>query len=307
MLATAAPSLPVGAQWAYEFKWDGVRALLDVSERGVRLFSRAGNDISAGYPELTAPAAEVGDVVLDGEIVAFAGGRPSFEALQGRMHLRAAAEVARAARATPVTFVVFDLLRRFGVVLTARSYRERRETLERFVAEHPDWTISPSFDDAAATEAVARERGLEGVVAKRLDSPYLPGVRSEHWRKLRFLRGGDFAVIGWEAAEGRPATLSSLLLADADAAGEPLRFCGKVGSGLTVAMASTIRDRLRQRGAPAVTDAPRPARGRVLHWVEPEVVVEVAFADRTSEGRLRQPVFRGLRADKTVADTLGEG
>lgn len=307
MLATATPSLPVGEQWAYEFKWDGVRALFDVSERGSRLFSRSGNDISGGYPELVAATDGVGDALLDGEIVAFVDGRPSFEALQGRMHLRGHADVTRAVTATPVTFVAFDLLRRFGVDLTGRPYLERRETLERFAAEHPGWTISPSFDDAYATESVARANGLEGVVAKRLDSAYRPGVRSEDWRKLRFLRAGDFAVIGWEASDAHPRTLSSLLLATVGPDDGRLRFAGKVGSGLSARMAATIRSRLTECDNPAVDGAPPATRGRVLHWVEPSLVVEVAFADRTSEGRLRQPVLRGLRADKSVLDAHGEG
>lgn len=305
MLATATPTLPTGDGWAYEFKWDGIRALIEVNDGGVQLTSRAGNDISAGYPELVAQAADVGDALIDGEIVAFVDGRPSFGRLQARMHLRAARDVNRLAAESPVTFVAFDLLRRYGVDLTARSYTERRGTLERFAAENEGWTLSPSFDDGPATEQVARAQQLEGVVAKRLDSRYEPGRRTEHWRKLRFVRAGDFAVIGWEASPEHPASLSSLILAVTDDDG--LRFAGKVGSGLSGRMSATIQGRLTARTSSAVADVPRSIGGRHMHWVEPELVVEVEFASWTDDRRLRHPVFRGVRDDKTVKEARGDG
>ena len=305
MLATATTTLPAGDGWAYEFKWDGIRALLDVGGHGVRITSRRGNDVSAGYPELVAQAAEVGDALIDGEIVAFVDGRPSFGQLQTRMHLRGARDVARAALEAPVTFVAFDLLRRFGVDLTTRPYTERRATLERFAAENDGWTLSPTFDDGPATEQVARAHGLEGVVAKRADSPYHPGRRSEQWRKLRFVRAGDFAVIGWEGAAESPDTLSSLLLAIVT--GDGLRFAGKVGSGLSGRSAALVQRRLTARASAVVPGVPRSIGGRHLHWVEPEVVVEVEFASWTGDQRLRHPVFRGIRDDKTVQEALGDG
>jgi bifunctional non-homologous end joining protein LigD len=304
MLATAVDTLPSGAGWAYEFKWDGVRALLQVTDRGARLTSRAGNDVSGGYPELIAQAAGVGDAVFDGEIVAFVAGRPSFERLQTRMHLRAKADVARMAVDCPVTYVLFDVLRRYGVDLTDRPYTERRATLERFVAEHPDWTLSPSFDDGPATEEVARAHGLEGVVAKRLAAKYRPGQRSDDWRKLRFVRAGEFAVIGWEAAPEHPNTLSSLVLAmSVDGS---LRYAGRVGSGLAGRMATKIKGMLTERPDPPVADVPAPMRGRRLRWVEPTLVVDVRFQNWTDDGRLRAPVFRGIRTDKTVDEAQGD-
>jgi bifunctional non-homologous end joining protein LigD len=304
MLATATAALPSGDGWAYEFKWDGVRALLDVSERGVRLTSRAGNDIAKGYPELIAQAAEVGDALIDGEIVAFVNGRPSFGRLQTRMHLRGARDVARAAVDAPVTFVAFDLLRRFGVDLTERPYTERRATLDRFSDENAGWTLSPSFDDGPATESVAREHGLEGVVAKRADSTYRPGRRSPDWLKLRFVRAGDFVVIGWEAAAEHPATLSSLVLGVLDDDG--LRFAGKVGSGLSGREASKLKARLTARRTPPIEGTPPPMPGRKPHWVEPDTVVEVEFASWTDDRRLRQPVFHGVRDDKRPDEAHGD-
>lgn len=306
MLATAADALPTGEGWAYEFKWDGVRALLDVSEQGVRLTSRAGNDVSGGYPELIAQAADIGDALLDGEIVAFVDGRPSFGRLQTRMHTRGRREVARAATDAPVTFVVFDVLRRFGVDVTARPYSERRETLERFADENAGWTVSPRFDDGEATLQVARDHGLEGVVAKRLDSPYRPGTRADSWRKLRFVRAGDFVVVGWESSPEHPRTLSSVLLALTVDDGT-LAFAGKAGSGLTARSAGELKSLLTARDAAVVDGIPRSIGGRATHWVEPDTVVEVEFASWTEDRRLRQPVFRGVRHDKRPDDARGEG
>lgn len=304
MLASAVEALPRGAGWAFEFKWDGVRALLDVSEEGVNVRSRNGNEVAGAYPEILALAADAGDVLLDGEIVAFRDGRPSFELLQRRMHVRSPAQAAMLAAQLPVTFVVFDLLRRFGVDLTPRAYIERRATLERWVEDHPQWTLSPFFDDGAATETAARQHGLEGVVAKRLASPYRPGVRGPDWRKLRFVRVGDFVVLGWESALTRPDELSSLVLGCYT--GTEVSYVGKVGSGLTAREADTLRARLSAPAECVLPEVPPADRGRAVHWVRPDVVVEVGFTLWTDDGRLRHPVFRRVRTDKVAEEACGD-
>lgn len=303
MLATAVPTLPRGDDWAFEFKWDGVRALLDVSDRGVHITSRLGNKVTAAYPELVALAVDAGDALVDGEIVVFDGGRPSFERLQSRMHVRGAGAAAQLARSCPVTFVAFDLLRRYGLDLTARPYAERRATLERWLTEMPGWTLSPRFDDGEATLAAAREHGLEGVVAKRLTSVYRAGVRSEEWRKVKFLRTGEFAVVGWEAATARPDELSSVVLARGiDGA---LVYAGKAGSGLTGRSSRQVRALLSDRPDCPLPECPPASPDRVVRWCEPEVVVEIEYTSVTSSGVLRHPVFRGVRTDKTVAEANG--
>ncbi|MCW2645215.1 MAG: Bifunctional non-ous end joining protein LigD [Pseudonocardiales bacterium] len=306
MLATAVTQLPTEPGWAFEFKWDGVRALIDVSDQGVIIRSRAGNDVTAAYPELVALASDVEDALLDGEIVAFDAGAPSFELLQSRMHVRSAVEARRLAVDAPVTFVAFELLRRYGIDLSSRPYAERRATLERWAAERPDWTISPVFDDGAATAAAAHEHGLEGVVAKRLDAPYRAGIRSPHWRKLRFVRAGDFVVVGWEAASGSAKELSSLVLGYYGDDGE-LTFAGKVGSGLSGQAITRLQAALVARADCPLPDPPARTAGRTVHWVQPTVVVEVEFVSWTAEGRLRHPVFRGVRQDKRPDEAVGDG
>jgi bifunctional non-homologous end joining protein LigD len=196
-------------------------------------------------------------------------------------------------------------LRRYGVDLTARAYVERRATLERWASEHPDWTLSPYFDDGPATEAAAREHGLEGVVAKRLASPYRPGARSPDWRKLRFSRTGDFVVLGWESAAERPDELSSLVLGyHRDAT---LAYAGKAGSGLTTGACAALRRQLVPTARCALAVPPPTDAGRIVRWVRPTVVVEVAFALWTDEGRLRHPVFLRMRTDKAPSEAVGDG
>ena len=205
-----------------------------------------------------------------------------------------------------MTFVAFDLLRRFGVALSARPYVERRATLDRWAIERPEWTISPVFDDGPATVAAAREHGLEGVVAKRLSAPYRAGARSPDWRKLRFVRAGDFVVLGWEAADEKPGELSSLVLGYHPAGGA-LTYAGKVGSGLSGQIATRLRAVLLERATCPLPQPPPRTAGRPVHWVEPRVVVEVEFASWTGEGRLRHPVLRGIRMDKRADEAVGDG
>jgi bifunctional non-homologous end joining protein LigD len=305
MLATAAPTLPVGEGWAYEFKWDGVRVIANVSAKAVRLSSRAENEVTTAYPEIVAGLAGAGPVQLDGEVVAFVDGRPSFEALQSRMHVRVAADARALAITTPATFVVFDVLSRAGRDLTRTSYSERRAELEAWFAttDSPSITLSPSFSDGPATEAAARQHDLEGVVAKRLTSKYLPGTRSADWHKLRFVRTGDFVVIGAEAPATGSKQLSSLVLArhhDGD-----LRFAGKVGSGISGAIARQLTAALTFRHDCPIAEQPPSSPGRVVRWVEPDVVVEVEYSELTTDGRLRHPVYRRLRTDKSSDEAEG--
>jgi bifunctional non-homologous end joining protein LigD len=306
MLAAAGSVLPGGPGWAYEFKWDGVRALVNVVAGTVRITSRLGNEVTAAYPELAGLGAGIEDALVDGEIVAFVDDRPSFGQLQLRMHVRSARQAAALVGTVPVSFIAFDLLRLYGVDLTARPLSERRATLDRLAVDHPQWTVSPSFDDGPATEAAARAHGLEGVVAKRLAGVYLFGYRTDDWVKVKFTRGGEFVVVGWEAdAADGSATLSSLLLAYHD--GDELRFAGKVGSGLSGPESGHLKRRLVTRPRPPLAELPPASPGRVATWVEPEVVVAVTYSHWADDGRLRHPVFVGIRNDKDAREVVRDG
>jgi bifunctional non-homologous end joining protein LigD len=303
MLATTGP-LPTGPGWAYELKWDGIRALADISDGRLRLLSRRGNEVTAAYPELAGLARALPDALLDGEVVALVDGRPSFGALQSRMHVRSGTQAQRLAAHTPVTYLVFDVLRLYGVDLTPRPYAERRATLDRLELAGPRWTVPPVFDDGPATAQASRDNGLEGVVAKRLGAPYRPGVRSVDWIKVRFAHRQEFVVGGWEHGEGgRTGSIGALMLGYYEArgdAGDALVYAGQVGSGFTARTLAELQKRLTRLTRPAspFEAIPPDVRGKEITWVEPQMVVEVDFAEWTPEGRLRFAVYQGTRSDK---------
>jgi len=319
MLATAngRPS-PAGA-WSLEMKWDGVRAIAEVTAEGVVLTSRNELDLTATYPELAALAGaiEADSAVLDGEIVALDGqGRPSFALLQQRFGLTRPGDVERVRRTAPVHLFLFDLLELDGAGLVDRPYRERRALLERLVtrvgpievppvvADASGEDLGPAVDDAMAT---SRRLGLEGVVAKRSDGPYLLGSRSGDWLKLKHERAQEVVVGGWKPGAGRrEGGVGALLLGVPTEHG--LAYVGKVGTGFTDRDLGAIGARLatRERATSPFLDVPRPD-ARDAHWVTPDLVGEVRFAEWTATGRLRQPSWRGWRPDKRPADVVREG
>lgn len=296
MLAVTGP-LPAAPGWAYEFKWDGVRAVALVREGRLRLYARSGAEITAAYPELAPLADVLPDVVLDGEIVVLdREGRPSFAALAERMHVRERGRAARLAAAAPVTYMIFDLLSLGEEDLTARPYRQRREALEQLVPPGTRWLVSPRFDDGPATLSAATEHTLEGVVAKRLDSPYRPGARSPDWVKVKLEQTGDFVVGGWRPGERK---LGALLVGSPTAGG--LVYRGRVGGGIGAAAERALLAALgplRADHSPFVTPLAREDT-RDAVWVRPELVVEVRYGQQTPDGRLRFPRFVRIRPDKT--------
>jgi bifunctional non-homologous end joining protein LigD len=315
MLATLVHEVPSGDGWAYEMKWDGVRAFMladGVAADGgrVRVQNRKGGDISAGYPEFAGLGSEVGDtqVLLDGEIVAIdEHGRPSFQLLQRRMHVRDPAALQQLSREVPVAFMVFDLLWRDGELLTDRSYTERRSALEALALGGTRWQVPPvSTELGDAALATSRELGLEGIVAKRLDSRYESGRRSSSWRKIKHESRQEFVIGGWSPGEGwRSGGIGALLLGYYDADGA-LQYAGKVGTGFS----ETELDRLTALLVPAERDeSPFAGSGvpRAARFVEPRLVAEVRFAEWTSGGRIRQPSYLGLRPDKDAREVVREG
>ncbi|WP_367183082.1 non-homologous end-joining DNA ligase [uncultured Cellulomonas sp.] len=303
MLATRAATpadLPRGAEWAYEVKWDGVRLLADTTSGRLRLLSRNGRDATVAYPELAGLGA-LGGAVLDGEVVAMSGGIPSFEALAERMHVRDAARASALAARAPVTLLVFDVLRLYGVDLTRRPFDERRATLERLdLPEHVQ--LSPVYPDGDALWEVTRQHGLEGVLAKRRSSVYQPGRRSPDWVKAAHRTTRTALVGGWRVETTARDRIGSLLLGAPDADGR-LRFLGRAGSGLGGPLAGRVAALLAPLERPTSPfDEPVPAvDARGAHWCTPTVLVDITYLTRMRSGRMRQPVVRGVR-DDTAAD-----
>ena len=293
MLATAGP-LPVGDAWSYEVKWDGVRALVAVEGGTVRATSRLGNDVTGGYPELL--GLRVPDCVLDGELVVFVNGLPDFGALQNRMHVRSPAPAL--VKSAPVTFLPFDVLHLQDSSLLDRPYVERRTLLEALTVDVP-----PSFDgDGPTLLASTLEQGLEGLVAKRRDSPYLPGRRTADWIKVKHVRRQSAVVCGWEAGAGnREGRIGALVLGVFSDQG--LVPVGKVGTGFTEATLRMFADVLAPLARP---NSPFGAAASGPHWVEPVLVVDVEFTAWTRDGRLRHPSYKGIRSDLDAAGVVRE-
>ena len=312
MLATPAKRLPgPDDQWGYEFKWDGVRAVAYVEGGRLRLVSRNDRDVTVSYPELRAMGEALGSrpAVLDGEIVAFDDdNRPSFGALQERMHVTDPNRARRLSEQTPVAFLAFDVLHLDGHPTMALPYEERRELLESLALAGDHWQVPPWFRGGgdAVLDAAART-GLEGVVAKRLGSPYQPGRRSADWVKVKHLRTQEAVIVGWTPGQGhRQGGIGALLLAVPE--GAELRYVGKVGTGFSEAALDDLAAQLEplQRALPPVAGALPRAQVAGATWVEPVLVGEVAFGEWTKQGRLRHPRWRGMRPDKDPKDVVVE-
>jgi bifunctional non-homologous end joining protein LigD len=298
------------AGWAFEIKWDGVRALAYSTPGELHLQSRNLTYITASYPELRRLGRALGShsAILDGEIVALDdAGRPSFQALQRRMHVTSPAQVKRLAQGTPVTYMIFDLLWLDGHPLTDLAYVQRRELLAGLRLAGDRWqTPDHALRDGAGLLAAAAEQDLEGIVAKRLDSTYQPGLRSRAWVKVKAIRRQEFVIGGWLPRKGsRAGPVGALLLGVHDPDGA-LRHVGRVGSGFTDAeleRLGALLEPLRRDSSP-FSAGPTPPRESV--FCEPRVVAEVAFTQWTSSGSLRQPSYKGLREDKPAAEVVRE-
>ncbi len=312
MLATAADPAELRDRegWRYEMKWDGFRVVARVSGDEVVLTSRNGLDFTPTFPELAVLADAVhGDALLDGEIVApDEHGVPRFARIQQRAGLTAPRDVERARRAVPVRLYLFDVIEEGGRSLTNLPYDERRRRLEQLVTPNALVQVPPAAgDDLDAALATSGELGLEGVMAKRADSPYRLGRRSRDWLKLKHALAQEVVVGGWRTGNGvRAGTIGSLLLGIPDAGGR-LRYAGRVGTGFADEELDRIRARLDELAAAHSPLEEVPYEDtRDAHWVRPELVGEVSYAEATPDGRLRHPVWRGWRPDKSPAEVRWE-
>jgi bifunctional non-homologous end joining protein LigD len=312
MLATLSKTLPPDEEnYSYEVKWDGVRSIAYVDGGRARFESRRGGDITSRYPELRGLGPALGSTaaVLDGEIVAFDGERPSFERLQQRMHLGNERAIRRLMNEVPVVYVVFDLLWLEGHSTLALPYRERRKLLDELSLEGPSWQTPTAHEGGgAALLDATRDLGLEGVVAKRVDSTYDPGRRSRAWLKVKNQNRQEFVIGGWLPGQGaRITSLGALLIGyyestDPDAR---LHYAGRVGTGLSESELQRLVDLLEplRRDTSPFTPAPRV---KDAVFVEPELVAEVRFTEWTRAGVVRNPAYLGLREDKNPHDVVRE-
>src|SRR4051794_1701617 len=310
MLAKAGKVPRDESAYAYEVKWDGIRALAYSEPGRLRFETRNLRDVTAAYPELRRlnRALSSHRAILDGEIVAFdEQGRPSFSRMQQRMHLTSESVIRRRAKDVPVVYVIFDLLWLDGHSLVELPLGERREKLEALELVGPSWQPPPQLQGTgeellAATAA----SGLEGLLAKRRDPSYEPGRRSGAWIKLKNVRRDEFVIVGWEPGEGRRAErIGALLVARHDEGGE-LVYCGEVGTGFTDRTLTELGERL---GPLRIDRSPLAKAGgpKGAQWVEPLLVAEVEFTDFTPDGMLRHPSFKGLREDKSApVDVVAE-
>lgn len=314
MLAGVPRTLPEGPEWRYEPKYDGIRVLAYATPRGTALVTRNGNDKAAAFPEvaeaLAAFARERGaPLVLDGELVGVRSGEVvRFESLQGRMHLTDAAKIARLARSEPAALAVFDLLLDGDDVLVRDAWHERRRRLEAVMegAEGDHLLLSETSEDAEEMRARALEHGWEGIMAKRYEAPYTPGKRTSDWLKIKLENRQELVIGGWTEPRRSRTHLGSLLLGYYDETGA-FRYAGHTGTGFsreTLAEVGKKLKRLERKTSPFA--GPAPKTNEVAHWVSPKLVAEIRFNEWTSDGKLRQPVFLGLRDDKDPRSVVRE-
>jgi bifunctional non-homologous end joining protein LigD len=300
-----------GEEWALEWKWDGIRVLARADGGGIRLLSRRGNDVTATYPELAGlPRVLRGDALVDGEIVALdEEGRPSFERMQQRMNLTRPREIERLAASVPVRLLLFDVLEIAGSSVMQLPYSRRRELLERLLRPRAGVPVEvPAGATGEPAEAFEESRrlGLEGLVAKRPDSPYRAGVRSEDWLKLKLTRTQEVVIGGYRKGIGtRTGHIRSLLVGIPGEHG--LEYAGRVGSGFREVELDRLLKRLGEleQPTPPFPEVP-PLDAKDAVWVRPELVGEIEFGEWTRTGVARHPRWRGLRSDKSPDEVVRE-
>jgi bifunctional non-homologous end joining protein LigD len=310
MMAKLGSAIPKpDTAWGFEFKWDGIRALAYVEGGRVRLVSRSGEDITPRYPEIHAMGRAIGsrEVILDGEVVALDDkGRPSFEQIQQRMGLTSESQVRRKMKLVPVTYMVFDLLWQDGHALMPQPYTERRRMLADLNLAGDSWLTPPHEEGGgqAMLEASAKA-GLEGVMAKKLSSPYEPGRRSGAWVKVKNRNRQELVIGGWLEGEGkRRGHPGALLVGYYNKS--TFVYAGKVGTGFTDTMLETLQNLMKplvQASSPF--DVGKPPKA--AHFIKPKLVAEFEFVEWTRSGQLRAPAFKELRAGKPARKVVREG
>ncbi len=303
MMARSGDLPPDERGWSFEVKWDGVRAIAYLQPGRIRLESRNLREITDSYPEIRGITRDLGmrEAVLDGEIVAFdENGKPSFERLQRRMHVTSSSSVRKLAQSTPVVYAIFDLLYLDGHSLMEQPYAERRVALEELNLSGPAWRVPAAHSGdgvGARLLEMTGAQGLEGLVAKRVNSKYEPGRRSGAWVKVKHTRRQELVIGGWLPGEGRRRdSIGALLMGSFEDGG--LRYVGRVGTGFTEKTLTDLKRRLKPLHRPDSPFAAGPKLPREAQFAEPQLVAEIEFREWTSEGVMRAPSYKGLRDDK---------
>jgi bifunctional non-homologous end joining protein LigD len=316
MLALLSARLPHdGTDWAFEYKWDGVRAIAFADgPKSWRIESRNLLDITRRYPELLDLHESLGkrSAILDGEIVALDDlDRPSFPRLQKRMHVNDAAQIARLVKQVPILYVLFDVLYLDGRSLLDRTYSERRQILEELTLAGPSWTVTPSYvNHGQQMLDAATQNKLEGIVAKKLDSTYELGRRSNCWLKIKIVGRQEFVIAGWtRESTGLADRIGTMLIGYYDCHGK-LHYAGHVGTGL-VGSDHPILVRQFEKVArptnPFVEKLPAARRGgQTIQFLEPRLVAEVEFRRWPDGGLVQQAAFKGIRKDKDARAVVKE-
>lgn len=306
MLAATADEPFDSPDHLFEVKWDGVRTLAFCEAGRTRLFSRTGRDVARQYPEFADlhSRLKVQNAVFDAEIVALDAGRPSFERLQSRINLARETDIRRRVEKVPLDLVMFDVVFARDEWIGSEALQDRLEQLGSCF-EFGDRVIKSQAvsDNGIALFQAARERGLEGIVAKRLGSHYLPGKRSRDWLKIKIARRIDCVIGGWTPGRGSRGSLGAVLVGVWS--GGELKYIGSVGSGFNDKSLSDVYAALCQ-----IEIAESPFANRVdlkgVRWARPELVCEVEYREVTSASRLRAPAFKGLRSDKRPEDCVAD-
>ena len=283
--------------YLYELKWDGIRCLSFV-DGGVRLQSRNLKTLNDYYPDLLGlgEAVRAAPCVLDGEIVALRDGKPSFQDLQKRHNARRPETIRRAAQAIPVVYMVFDLLYIEDREIMHLPFRRRREILAETLREADRFVLTQLVPERGKDYfAAATKLGLEGVIGKRSDSPYLPGKRSRNWVKFKNTHTASFVVCGWTENPTTRGNLSALVLG-AYVNGR-LTNLGMAGTGFTQNELAMLQAEMEARGTEICPFTGEPLRMKGFHWVRPELVCDVQYLELTDRGTLRHPLYKGLRED----------
>jgi bifunctional non-homologous end joining protein LigD len=300
--------------WAFEYKWDGVRALAYYDAPTLSFVSRNQLDITRRYPELQGLAKVLGKrtVVLDGEIIALdENDRPSFPQLQRRMHVNDPASITRLVREVPIVFVVFDVIYLAGKSLMDQPYTARRATLEKLKIDADHWQTTPSHvGHGTQMLATAKKIAMEGVVAKWLDSTYEPGQRSPYWRKIKVVQRQEFVIAGFTGeSTGDPNRIGTMLLGYYDKSGK-LHYAGHVGTGLVAKDHPVLLKQFakyKRPDNPFVEKLPTNRRGGMkIQYLQPRLVGEIEYRRWPRGGMVQQASFKGLRADKAARDVVRE-